>query len=145
MNDIRDAVIKSVDFQASDQLVVRHLRSMHTPIALALFSQCYTVFNGCFAGGVASLAGRIHILDHLFQDTEVPIKSCSDFSSTIAAHVFFAAIDEYLDRETQLSVTHRQLAQDFLLGMLTYFQIDPSDFNTSFPIDRDLDYLRVTR
>lgn len=141
MQDIRRALIEFVDFEASDKLVAQYLESLHTPLDLMRFSQTYTIFNGCFAGGVASLAGRVHIQDKIFQNTAIPLKACSDFGSVIASHIFFAAIDEYIDRDTQLSITHRQLAQDFLIGMLKYFNLEPSRFAEMSPIDADLDGL----
>jgi hypothetical protein len=53
--------------------------------------------------------------------------SLSDRSSRIASEVFFAAEDEYADRETGVRVTHRYLAQQILDQVLAYFGLEDSD------------------
>ncbi|WP_440101124.1 hypothetical protein [Streptosporangium sp. H16] len=141
MTDVREAIAKSVDFEKSERLVIRRLESLQNPADLVNFVHKYTVFNGCFAGGVAGLAGRIHMMDSVFRHSGTAISACSGVASVIASHVFFAAEDEYSDRDTEARITHRQLGQTFLLGVLDYFEVDHTGFDQMFPLDADFGQL----
>jgi len=60
----------------------------------------------------------------------------NDRSSEIATEIYFAAEDEYADRQFKLRVTHRQLAQELLKAILDYFKIDHSNFPKLFPLNK---------
>jgi hypothetical protein len=85
----------------------------------------YIQFNSVFGSGVANLAGQIASRQELFRDAEEPIAMIADRSVEVAAHVFFAAIDEYGDREKRQRGHHRALAQATLKGVAAYFNLTP--------------------
>lgn len=87
----------------------------------------YVAFNSVFAGGVANLAGEIHLRTDLFRDAKESIVEYADRSAEIAAHIFFAATDEY-GAPHQEPRTHRRLAQLFLYHSAQHLQIDTTIF-----------------
>jgi hypothetical protein len=83
----------------------------------------YIQFNSVFGSGVANLAGQIASRQDLFRDAEEPFAMIADRSVEVAAHVFFAAIDEFGDREKRQRGHHRALAQATLKGVAAYFNL----------------------
>lgn len=78
----------------------------------------YATFNSIFAGGIASLAGKIHVSQHVFRDSEDKEFQLADRSAEIASRIFFAAEEEYDVCHLGKRVTHRALAQLFLRELL---------------------------
>ena len=85
----------------------------------------YIQFNSVFGGGVANLAGQIASRQELFRDAEEPLAMIADRSVEVAGHIFFAAIDEFGDREKRQRGHHRALAQATLKGVAAYFDLMP--------------------
>ena len=85
----------------------------------------YIQFNAVFGSGVANLAGQIASRQELFREAEEPFSMIADRSVEVAAHVFFAAIDEFGDREKRQRGHHRALAQATLKGVAAYFNLTP--------------------
>lgn len=103
---------------------------------LVSFLHRYSVFNGDFAGGVAGLAGAFHIRRDLFRDPNSKMSDCSDRAADIASHIYFAAEDEYSDRNNpNIRITHRRLGQLLLEHTLRYFRISADEFRNNFPIN----------
>ncbi|MEY2520801.1 MAG: hypothetical protein QOF24_2560 [Verrucomicrobiota bacterium] len=82
----------------------------------------YATFNSIFAGGIASLAGKIHVSQHVFRDRDDTEFQLADRSAEIASRIFFAAEDEYDVCHLGKRVTHRALAQLFLRELLRVCQ-----------------------
>lgn len=98
----------------------------------------YVTFNGIFAGGVANLAGEVHIQTALFRDPHDEWPLFADRSANIAARIFFAAEDEYANhRQLNGAVIHhhRYLAQLFLRSVADFWQISPALFQQHYGYD----------
>jgi hypothetical protein len=81
-----------------------------------IFAQ-YIDFNECFAPAVLNLASRVAASKE-FHDFNFFPPIASDRGAEIAAHIFFAAIDEYS------RIPHRTLAQHTLVTTCNYFGLD---------------------
>jgi len=79
----------------------------------------YIDFNECFAPSVLNLSSRIASSTEFHESDFFP-PIASDRGSEIAAHIFFAAIDEYS------RVPHRVLAQHTLITTCRHFELDKS-------------------
>lgn len=99
------------------------------------FIHRYGIFNGDFAGGVANLAGAFHIRGDIFKEKS-KVDAINDKSSEIATEIYFAAEDEYFDRDFKTRVTHRQLAQELLKASLSYFKVSDKEFKKSFILNK---------
>ncbi len=117
------------------ELVRSVLARVQTKAELARFIQRYTLFNGNFAGGVTNLAGALHVRQDLFRDPMEPIAACADRGARIASHVFFAAEDEYFDREDRKRITHRDLGQYVLKETIDWLGFDAHTFDRDFPLN----------
>ena len=116
-------------------LVERTLSRVASTEDLVRLIHRYTLFNGNFAGGVTSLTGALHVRQDLFRDPAEPIAACADRSARIASHVFFAAEDEYYDRDDQKRITHRDLGQYVLKETVNHFGLDPHTFDHHYPVN----------
>ncbi|MBW2313586.1 MAG: hypothetical protein JRH10_05280 [Deltaproteobacteria bacterium] len=117
------------------ELVDGVLRELRSSKDLVRFIHRYTVFNGNFAGGVANLAGAFHVRQDLFRDAHEAIGACADRSARIASYIFFAAEDEYSDRDDRSRITHRDLGQSVLKGSVEFLGLDTPDFDERFPLN----------
>jgi len=77
----------------------------------------YIDFNECFAPAVLNLASRVAASTE-FHDSSFFPPIASDRGAEFAAHIFFAAIDEYS------KVPHRTLAQHTLVTTCNHFGLD---------------------
>jgi hypothetical protein len=77
----------------------------------------YIDFNECFAPAVLNLASRVAASTE-FHDSNFFPPIASDRGAEIAAHIFFAAIDEYS------KVPHRTLAQHTLVTTCNHFGLN---------------------
>ena len=111
------------------------LSQVASPDDVIRFLHRYQLFNGNFAGGVACLAGAFHVRQDLFREPTVTIAAAADRSARIASHIYFAAEDEYADRDDRTRVTHRDLGQYVLLGACEYFGVDQNDVDRLYPLN----------
>jgi hypothetical protein len=111
------------------------LPRVKAPQDVIRFVHRYQLFNGNFAGGVSCLAGSFHVRQDLFRDNSVAVCYAADRSSRIASQIYFAAEDEYADRDNQQRVTHRDLGQHLLLGACKYFNVDLATIDQTFPLN----------
>jgi hypothetical protein len=81
----------------------------------------YVQFNSAFGPGLANLAGEIAARQGLFVDAEEPVKLLADRAAEVAADFFYAAVDEFDDRQTPWRDTHRTLAQATIKGLGRHF------------------------
>ena len=139
MNNIESSILKALEECGTRP----HLEGVLTGIAdlesLVRFIHRYTVFNGNFAGGVASLAGAFHIQQRLFRDLGELIEHCADRSSEIASYIFLAAEDEYAVRNGGPRWTHRGLGQRLLKDTLRYYRIDDGQFAKCYELTPTID------
>jgi hypothetical protein len=77
-------------------------------------------FSSAFGPGQASLASHVAARKDLF-NTSNEVGIFGDRSVEVGAGIFFGAIDEFSDRETPGSFSHRVLALATLKGMATFF------------------------
>jgi len=80
----------------------------------------YIHFNSVFGSGVANLAGEIGARQDLFRDPEEAVSAVADRSVEVAAHIFYAAVDEFGSGASRRS-THRAMAQATLKAAGRYF------------------------
>ena len=123
----------------SSSLLKNAFGYIQTEMDLIRFVHRYVVFNGYFAGGVSNLAGEFHIRQDLFRDPTETFTELSDKSSEIASHIYAAAEDEYLDRDTHQRITHRELAKVFFREVLQFYNVTPQKFSALFKQDTSLD------
>jgi hypothetical protein len=81
----------------------------------------YVQFNSAFGPGLANLAGEIAARQGLFVDAEEPVRLLADRAAEVAADFFYAAVDEFDDRQTPWRDTHRTLAQATIKGLGRHF------------------------
>ena len=93
------------------------------PISLIRFFNKYISWNARFAGNMANLTGNISNARDLFIDADKKITVLNDRSNFVASYIFDTVSDEYGGRSPSHRSTHRCLAQAFIFGMLSYFQI----------------------
>ena len=134
--DLREELSRLTSSLGHADLVRQTLERIASQDELVRFIQRYTLFNGNFAGGVANLAGTLHVRQELFRDRSEPVAACSDRSARIASSIFFAAEDEYADREDRKRITHRDLGQSVLRHTIGYFDLDGASFDGRFPLNR---------
>jgi hypothetical protein len=120
---------------AHAELVQSVLARVSTKAELIRFIHRYTLFNGNFAGGVVNLAGALHVRQDLFRDPTEPVSACADRGARIASHVFFAAEDEYFDRDDRRRITHRDLGQYVLKEAIDWLGFDAHTFDRDFPLN----------
>ena len=83
----------------------------------------YVEFNSVFGVGVALLSYRIASKGK-FADMSAPY--FNDRNMHVSSYFFDAARDEFDDSATSHRDTHRTLAQAFMLGLMSYYDIQPS-------------------
>lgn len=132
MSSLNAEIHKILETSGSKRFLEAILATVAVETELVRFMHRYTVFNGNFAGGVASLAGAFHIRQDLFRDPAVMPRHCSDRSADIASYIYFAAEDEYADRFTGSRITHRGLAQALLSETISFCKVDPDAFDATF-------------
>jgi len=135
MSDIRDKIHAATENFGSKIFLGSILRKISSKRQVINFIHRYSVFNGDFAGGVANLAGEFHIRGDIFKG-DSNIDSINDRGSKIATEIYFAAEDEYADRQFKLRITHRQLAQELLKAVLDYFKVNHNNFQKLFPLNK---------
>lgn len=121
----KEDILDTLAAHGSRQYVGAVIAQIQNPEELLCFVERFTVFNSVFAGGVAGLAGAFHTHKGLFIDSTEPIAACADRNAEIASYIYAAAEDEYLDKSTNIRVTHRALAQVFLKEMAHVFDLIP--------------------
>jgi hypothetical protein len=89
----------------------------------------YIQFNSVFGSGVANLAGEIASRQDLFRDPDEEVVLVADRSVEVAAHIFFAAIDEFGDRDKGQRGNHRALAQATLKAVASFFNFSLATLN----------------
>jgi hypothetical protein len=139
MSVLADKFITVLEHSGSKHFLESILTQIASNVQLINFLHRYSVFNGDFAGGVASLAGAFHVRRDLFRDSAEKLIHCADRSSEIASYIFFAAEDEYADRYTSRRVTHRQLGQILLKETALYFNVDLDTFDQTFVMNPEID------
>lgn len=95
----------------------------------------YVTFNGIFAGGVSNLSGEVHTRTALFQDKTDAWKTFADRSASIAAHIFYAAEDEYGGHQHHTGRQlhhHRYLAGLLIKEIADFLGIAPADFEQRY-------------
>lgn len=135
MSDIRDKIFAASENFGSKKFLGLILEKINSKEQVINFIHRYTVFNGDFAGGVANLAGEFHIRGDIFKG-DLNTDSINDKGSEIATEIYFAAEDEYADRQFKVRVTHRQLAQELLRAVIDYFKIEHNDFPRLFLLNK---------
>jgi len=133
--DLRGQIFRLSSILGPRELVSQMLEKVESNDDLIRFIHRYTVFNGNFAGGVIQLASAFHVRQDLFRDPMEPVAACADRSARIASHIFFAAEDEYSDRDDHSRITHRDLGQFLLKGAIEHFGYDPQTFDEKFPFN----------
>lgn len=108
------------------QLFFKELESSNSQEKLVHTLAQYIDFNECFAPSVLNLASRVAASTEFHESDFFP-PIASDRGAEIAAHIFFAAIDEYS------RVPHRTLAQHTLKTTCDFFGLDK---NTIIKITR---------
>jgi len=133
--DLRDEIFHLASVLGHRELVTQVLENIQSTDDLIRFIHRYTVFNGNFAGGVTQLSSAFHVRQDLFRDPMEPVAACADRSARIASYIFFAAEDEYSDRDDHSRITHRDLGQFLLKGAIEHFGYDPQTFDRRFPFN----------
>jgi hypothetical protein len=129
---IRGRIAQSLEASGCRDFLRGVLSEVESADELIRFVHRYTVFNGDFAAGVASLAGAFHVRQDLFRADDEAIPSCADRSADVASYIFFAAEDEYSVRGGGPRWTHRGLGQVVLRETLVYFGLSPERFAGEF-------------
>jgi hypothetical protein len=133
--DVKADIVQILQTEGSKHFLDTQMESITNECRLINFIHRYSVFNGNFAGGVANLAGAFHIRQDIFKNKGEAYQGCDDGSADIASYIFFAAEDEYANRDNGARVTHRGLGQFFLKCSLMHFQISPSVFNSTYALN----------
>lgn len=118
-----------INAHAGNDLFKESLSLVQSPEDLINLIAHYIQFNGTFGSGVANLAGEIGCKPSLFRDPNEALLIFADRSVEVASRVFFAAVDEFDDRDTAHLDTHRTLAQAALKGIGQYFGYTPTQLN----------------
>lgn len=142
MDSIKDLTLEILDESGNGLLLEDILNSISSESNLIRFIHRYTIFNLNFAGGVLNLAGEVHTRPDLFRENGV-IYPLADRSSEVAAHIFAAAEDEYVHRETGTRVTHRQMAQALLIETLSYFEVNLERFEEEYRLNPAIESVLV--
>jgi hypothetical protein len=100
-----------------------------SPGALLSVVGRYVQFNSAFGPGLANLAGEIAARRELFRDPDEPLRVVADRAAEVASDFFYAAVDEFDDRQTPWRDTHRTLAQATLKAMGAWFGYTPQQLN----------------
>jgi len=123
------------DFVELEQTVASTVRlATQNPLALYLFFQRYTYFNGYASSVIARLASSIGMSRYLFNDSnELDIEQ-ADKGFQISAEIMVAASDE-----GAYGITHRELAQLLLKASADYAELSTEQRNEFFQIPAYLD------
>lgn len=113
------------------------LAAIEDPQELVWALARYVQFNSVFGGGVANLAGEIASRHDLFRDAGEEVDLIADRSVEVAAQIFFAAIDEFGDRDKGQRGNHRALAQATLKGVAGFFGCSPLTLNQTAKADQE--------
>ncbi|MGC4038381.1 MAG: hypothetical protein QM764_20625 [Chitinophagaceae bacterium] len=98
------------------------LQQVNSPQAALTFFSRYIAFNSVFAGGVARLAGAVHVSQSIFMGQGLSMnRNIYSKSSEIASNIFAAAEDEFNAMKQQIRVTHRDMAGFFLEATVDFF------------------------
>ena len=115
-----------VDFDRIERTVTSTLRlAIKEPIALYLFFQRYSYFNGYASAMIARLASTIGLSRYTFSNPELLVKEEADRGMDIAAEVLSAAADEGANG----SPVHRALAQFTVKTVGNYAQLSTQERN----------------
>jgi len=114
------------------------LESIYSPLDVVTLIHRYSLFAGKFAGGAATLAGAFHLRQDLFKDRDEKIQACADRGAEIAACIFAAVEDEYIDRHTFERITHRNLSQRTVKEAAVFYNIRPERFDLEIPLSFEM-------
>ena len=151
MERLEERIQGVFQLREAQEIVRRSVAQLESGRELAQFLTAYVQFNQDFSGGVTSLVAAIQHRADLFRDSSSHYTLLADRSGEVAGYVFFAAIDEFWDRTSGIKISHRQLAQAFLEGVLSYYEILSHEFgcdrrwaafNTQFSAQVNNGYLR---
>jgi hypothetical protein len=135
MLPIRQQILDALERSGNRRFLEGVVAKMVSDSDVVRFVHRYSVFNGNFAGGVAALAGSVHLQQHLFRDPDEPIGARAE----IASQVFFAAEDEYSVRGGGPRWTHRRLGQQLLEHTLRFFEVPRARFLAEFQLNPALE------
>ena len=114
------------DFEQIETTVTSTLRLViKDPVALYLFFQRYSHFNGYASAMISRLASTIGLSRYTFSNPEMIVKEESDRGMDIAAQVMSAAADEGANG----TPVHRALAQLTVRTVGDYADLDDSERN----------------
>ena len=114
------------DFEQIETTVTSTLRlAVKDPVALYLFFQRYSHFNGYASAMISRLASTIGLSRYTFSNPEMIVKEESDRGMDIAAQVMSAAADEGANG----TPVHRALAQLTVRTVGDYADLDDSERN----------------
>ncbi|HEX3559887.1 MAG TPA: hypothetical protein VHU19_11835 [Pyrinomonadaceae bacterium] len=141
----REDLAPILDSHAGNRTFERALgHALRDEDLLRLLGQ-YIHFNSVFGSGVANLAGEIGARQDLFLDPEEALSAAADRSTEVAAHIFYAAVDEFGSGPHRRS-THRAMAQATLKAAGRYFGYDARALDRlALPNDATLDAERRVR
>lgn len=126
---------QTFDFCELEQTVAAAIRTaVKNPVALYLFFQRYTYFNGYVSSVIPRLVSSIAISRYLFTEPHISVIEESDRGMQIAAKVMVAAADE-----GAYGASHRSLAQATLRTVGNYAGLSPDQRNQFFQIPPWLD------
>ncbi len=114
------------DFEQIEGTITSTLRLVvKDPVALYLFFQRYSHFNGYASAMIARLASTIGLSRYTFNNPELIVKEEADRGMDIAAQVMSAAADEGANG----TPVHRALAQFAVKTVGDYAELDPQERN----------------
>jgi hypothetical protein len=134
-----------LDAHDGNRTFERALRSTRRDEDLLRCLGQYIHFNSVFGSGVANLAGEIGARQDLFRDPEEVLSAAADRSVEVAAHIFYAAVDEFGSGPLRRS-THRTMAQATLKAAGRFFGYDARTLDRlALPCEATLDAERRVR
>ena len=115
------------DFEQIERTVTSTVRlAIKDPIALYLFFQRYSYFNGYASAMISRLASTIGLSRYTFSNPELIVKEEADRGMDIAAQVMSAAADEGANG----TPVHRALAQFTVKTVGDYAELSDQERNT---------------
>lgn len=126
---------ETFDFTDLDQTVASTIRlAAQNPVALYLFFQRYSYFNGYASAVISRLTSSIGMSRYLFNDSETLVTEEADRGMEIATKVLKAAADE-----GAYGASHRSLAQATLKAVGDYAELSDDERNQLSQIPAWLD------
>jgi hypothetical protein len=125
-------IVSAITGSSNKARLRRRLDAISTDTALLRFLHRFLLFNDALAARVPFVAGLIHLTPNVFLDPEGGVAFCQQVNGRVAAYVAEAASDEYRMIDGQNSV-HQHLSQIFFNGVLAYYAVDRSSFDSNNP------------